>query len=81
MHQWYDNVAEHFCFSIFIHFFISVGDGRQGYPKKSPYNIIHVGLAAANVPQSVSTLMHEKIFFFYSLKTIKNYSKFNFIKY
>lgn len=30
-----------------------VGDGRLGYPPKAPYDIIHVGAAAKEVPQPV----------------------------
>ena len=32
----------------------TVGDGRLGYPDKAPYDAIHVGAAAAIVPESVS---------------------------
>ena len=31
-----------------------VGDGRLGYPPKAPYNAIHVGAAAPDVPHKVS---------------------------
>ena len=30
-----------------------VGDGRVGYPEKAPYNCIHVGAAAAEIPESL----------------------------
>ncbi|XP_075226037.1 protein-L-isoaspartate (D-aspartate) O-methyltransferase isoform X2 [Lycorma delicatula] len=30
-----------------------VGDGRLGYPDEAPYNAIHVGAAAANLPQAL----------------------------
>nr|XP_033807171.1 protein-L-isoaspartate(D-aspartate) O-methyltransferase-like isoform X2 [Geotrypetes seraphini] len=30
-----------------------VGDGRQGYPGEAPYDAIHVGAAAAKVPQAL----------------------------
>ena len=33
----------------------TVGDGRLGYPDKAPYDAIHVGAAAAVVPEAVST--------------------------
>lgn len=29
------------------------GDGRLGYPEKAPYDVIHVGAAAPEVPQEV----------------------------
>lgn len=35
-------------------FFLSVGDGRMGYPEEAPYDAIHVGAAAPVVPQAVS---------------------------
>lgn len=31
------------------------GDGRQGLPEDSPYDAIHVGAAAATLPQAVSS--------------------------
>ena len=30
-----------------------VGDGRLGYPAHGPYNAIHVGAAAPEIPQAV----------------------------
>ncbi len=30
-----------------------VGDGRKGYPEEGPYNAIHVGAAAATLPQAL----------------------------
>lgn len=30
-----------------------VGDGRQGYPDKAPYDAIHVGAAAADIPTAL----------------------------
>lgn len=30
---------------------LKVGDGRLGYPELGPYNAIHVGAAAAELPQ------------------------------
>lgn len=30
-----------------------VGDGRLGYPDRAPYNAIHVGAAAKELPQAV----------------------------
>ncbi|CAG2161484.1 unnamed protein product [Oppiella nova] len=30
-----------------------VGDGRQGYPSEAPYDAIHVGAAAPNLPQAL----------------------------
>ena len=30
------------------------GDGRLGYPDDAPYDAIHVGAAAATIPQPVS---------------------------
>lgn len=32
----------------------SAGDGRLGYEECAPYNAIHVGAAAATLPQAVS---------------------------
>lgn len=32
---------------------VSVGDGRLGYPEKAPYDAIHVGAAAKEMPQAV----------------------------
>lgn len=42
---------QHF-FLIFI-YNILVGDGRLGYPEKAPYDAIHVGAAAKEMPQAV----------------------------
>lgn len=39
--------------------FLSVGDGRKGYPDEGPYNAIHVGAAAPNLPVSVSHYLNE----------------------
>ena len=36
----------------------TVGDGRKGYEALSPYDAIHVGAAAPEVPQAVSCLFH-----------------------
>jgi len=33
-----------------------VGDGRLGYPSRGPYDAIHVGAAAKEMPQSVKKL-------------------------
>lgn len=33
-----------------------VGDGRLGYPDRAPYNAIHVGAAAKELPQAVSEI-------------------------
>ena len=33
-----------------------VGDGRLGFAESGPYDAIHVGAAAAEVPQAVSFL-------------------------
>lgn len=41
---------EYFPFCLFS----PVGDGREGYPADAPYNAIHVGAAAAKLPQAVS---------------------------
>lgn len=35
-------------------FAFSAGDGRKGFPDEAPYDAIHVGAAAPNVPQPVS---------------------------
>ena len=35
-------------------YFITVGDGILSYPDMAPYDAIHVGAAAAIVPESVS---------------------------
>ena len=32
----------------------AVGDGREGYPDKAPFDAIHVGAAAPHVPPAVS---------------------------
>eukprot|EP00252_Welwitschia_mirabilis_P024057 TRINITY_DN6999_c0_g1_i1.p1 TRINITY_DN6999_c0_g1~~TRINITY_DN6999_c0_g1_i1.p1 ORF type:complete len:216 (+),score=53.46 TRINITY_DN6999_c0_g1_i1:188-835(+) len=32
---------------------IHVGDGKKGFPEKAPYDAIHVGAAAADVPQAL----------------------------
>ena len=37
----------------------SVGDGREGYTAEGPYNAIHVGAAAATLPQAVKKSMRE----------------------
>lgn len=34
-----------------------VGDGRLGYPDRAPYNAIHVGAAAKELPQAVSEML------------------------
>ena len=36
--------------------FTIAGDGRLGYPDDAPYDAIHVGAAAATIPQPVSGL-------------------------
>ena len=41
---------------------IVCGDGRLGYPKYAPYNAIHVGAAAPELPEAVS---YPKIFFLF----------------
>lgn len=33
---------------------VPVGDGRQGHPEEAPYNAIHVGAAAPDLPNAVS---------------------------
>ena len=33
-----------------------VGDGRRGYPSLGPYNAIHVGAAAPEIPQAVGAV-------------------------
>ena len=38
------------CFSLFI----SAGDGRLGYAEGGPYDAIHVGAAAAVIPNPVN---------------------------
>ena len=35
---------------------IVLGDGRQGYAPKAPYDVIHVGAAAPSIPQAVRGL-------------------------
>ena len=37
-----------------------VGDGRQGWQDKAPYDAIHVGAATASVPEAVRT--HTKLY-------------------
>lgn len=34
-----------------------VGDGRLGYPSRGPYNAIHVGAAAKEMPQPVRKML------------------------
>lgn len=34
-------------------FLFSVGDGRLGYPEEAPFDAIHVGAAAPNLPHEV----------------------------
>jgi hypothetical protein len=34
---------------------VSAGDGRKGYPDDAPYNAIHVGAAAAILPEPVTS--------------------------
>ena len=34
-----------------------VGDGRKGHPPEGPYDAIHVGAAAPQIPQDVGILM------------------------
>lgn len=36
-----------------------VGDGRQGYPNRGPYDAIHVGAAAKEMPQPVRRMIAE----------------------
>jgi len=49
--------------NIFFWDFNSVGDGRKGYPDGGPYDAIHVGAAAATIPDAVSTfMMSDKVF-------------------
>lgn len=33
--------------------FLAVGDGREGHNESGPYNAIHVGAAAPELPQSL----------------------------
>ena len=40
--------------TIFLAHYV-VGDGRQGWRDKAPYDAIHVGAAAASVPEAVRT--------------------------
>ena len=49
-----------------------VGDGRKGHPPEGPYDAIHVGAAAPQIPQDVGILMNNS-----SLK-IFEYSLFIF---
>ena len=44
-----------------------VGDGRQGWRDKAPYDAIHVGAAAASVPEAVrayTKLYHLEFIYF-----------------
>ena len=53
-----------------------VGDGRKGHPPEGPYDAIHVGAAAPQIPQDVSTSSHsQKMCFpvlFRKMNRIKN---------
>ena len=44
-----------------------VGDGRQGAPSDGPFNVIHVGAAAEEIPKAVWHL-----FYYIQLLTIIN---------
>lgn len=61
-------------YKVKLNFLISVGDGRQGYPEEAPFNAIHVGAAAPDLPKAVSRLHFNNYykgknsFFFYSTK-------------
>ena len=35
-------------------FYTAVGDGREGFAPDAPYNAIHVGAAAPQLPEAVS---------------------------
>lgn len=39
--------------------YILVGDGRLGYPSRGPYDAIHVGAAAKEMPQPVRNMFAE----------------------
>ena len=53
----------------------AAGDGRLGYPPEAPYDAIHVGAAAAVVPDAVSLII--SVFFPWSaLNYINCYSLF-----
>ena len=38
------------------------GDGRLGYEGEAPYDAIHVGAAAAEIPQAVRFSLHPSVF-------------------
>jgi len=40
---------------------VVAGDGRLGYPDDAPYDAIHVGAAAATIPQPVSSDLYPSI--------------------
>lgn len=42
---------------------ILVGDGRLGYPEKAPYDAIHVGAAAKEMPQAVRKKLNDLILY------------------
>ena len=35
----------------------AVGDGRKGYPPEAPYDAIHVGAAAPELPEAVGFIV------------------------
>ena len=37
-----------------------VGDGRRGHPSLAPYNAIHVGAAAPEIPQAVGCVISRR---------------------
>jgi len=39
-----------------VYILVVAGDGRLGYPDGAPYDAIHVGAAAATIPQPVSVI-------------------------
>lgn len=51
---------------------ILVGDGRLGYPEKAPYNAIHVGAAAKEMPQAVRELLNRSM-----LHTVRSRAHYN----
>lgn len=38
---------------------VNVGDGREGYPPKAPYDVIHVGAAASSIPPALVEQLNE----------------------
>ena len=47
-----------------------VGDGRLGYPAHGPYNAIHVGAAAPEIPQAVGEIGSQRSFLSHTVEYV-----------